>query len=57
MIILDLLLVVLIVAVIGFVMYYGTWLIGIILGFILKYFFVGVVIIAIFMTLVEFLFG
>lgn len=57
MIILDLLLVVLIVAVIGFVVYYGTWLIGIILGFILKYFFVGVVIIAIFMTLVEFLFG
>jgi len=57
MIILDLLLVVLIVAVIGFVVYYGTWLIGIILGFIIKYFFVGVVIIAIFMTLVEFLFG
>lgn len=53
----DLLLIILIVAVIGFVVYYGTWLIGIILGFIIKFFFVGVVIIAIFMTLVELLFG
>lgn len=53
----DLLLIIIIVAVIGFVVYYGTWLIGIILGFIIKFFFVGVVIIAIFMTLVELLFG
>lgn len=53
----DILLIILIVAVIGFVVYYGTWLIGIILGFIIKFFFVGVVIIAIFMTLVELLFG